>query len=48
MSALAVKSRINRDTAKWTELAECWLEKRITLELPELTEWERGEMTAES
>ncbi len=44
-AAAAAKSQISRDVAKWTELAECWLEKRFALDLPELTDWERGQMT---
>jgi acetyl esterase/lipase len=34
------KSQINADAAKWVELAEAWLEKRFSLQLPELAPWE--------
>ena len=44
-AAAAAKSQINRDVAKWTELAEAWLEKRFALELPEMTAFEMGTMT---
>lgn len=37
-SALA-KSQIFPDAAKWTALAEAWLKKRFSLELPEKTEF---------
>lgn len=35
------KKMINKDASKWIELAECWLEKRFALDLPEKTEFER-------
>lgn len=38
-SAMA-KSQINKDAAKWMPLAECWLEKRFALDLPEKTEFD--------
>lgn len=44
-AAAAAKSQINKDVAKWTELVDAWLEKRFALELPDLTDWERGVMT---
>lgn len=35
-----VKSSIDRDAAKWVDLAECWLRKRLTFEMPEKSQWE--------
>lgn len=35
------KKMINKDAAKWIELADCWLEKRFALNLPEKSEFER-------
>ncbi|MGI6333822.1 MAG: alpha/beta hydrolase [Saccharofermentanales bacterium] len=34
------RSQINADVAKWSALAEAWLEKRLALDLPELSHWE--------
>jgi dipeptidyl aminopeptidase/acylaminoacyl peptidase len=34
------KSEMNRDAAKWIDLAEAWLDKRMALPLPERTQWE--------
>lgn len=34
------KSQISADAAKWTELADKWLEKRFALNMPEMTEFE--------
>ncbi len=45
-SSAVARSQINKDAAKWVELAECWLEKRFSLELPEKTAFE--EMTGSS
>ena len=39
-ASAASKSQINKDAAKWIDLAECWLEKRFALDLPELTPFE--------
>lgn len=39
-SALS-KTMINKDAAKWVDLAECWLQKRFALDLPEKTAFER-------
>lgn len=38
-SAMA-QSQIDQDAAKWVEMAECWLQKRFKLELPEKTTFE--------
>lgn len=43
-AAAVAKSQINLDVAKWTDLAEAWLAKRFTLNLPELTDFEMGIM----
>lgn len=34
------KSQMNADAAKWMDLADCWLEKRFALDLPERTPFE--------
>ncbi len=34
------RSQINADVAKWSALAEAWLEKRLALDLPALSHWE--------
>ncbi|MDF2513994.1 MAG: Esterase/lipase [Herbinix sp.] len=34
------KSEMNRDAAKWVDMVEAWLDKRLALPLPEKTEWE--------
>lgn len=39
VSALS-KSQMNADAAKWMDLADCWLEKRFALDLPERTPFE--------
>ena len=43
-AAAVAKSQMNPDVAKWTDLAEAWLEKRFALELPDLTDFEMGIM----
>jgi dipeptidyl aminopeptidase/acylaminoacyl peptidase len=34
------RSQVYPDAAKWVGLAEAWLEKRLAIQLPELTSWE--------
>lgn len=41
------RSQLNYDVAKWVDLAEAWLEKRLALPLPELTDWEKLARQAE-
>lgn len=43
-ASAAAKSQLNPDVAKWTDLAEAWLEKRFALELPDLTDFEMNIM----
>lgn len=40
-ASAGARSQIDANAAKWVGLAEAWLEKRLALPLPELTDWER-------
>ena len=35
------RTMLNQDAAKWVGLAECWLEKRFALDLPQKTAFEQ-------